>query len=167
MGRQAFSLIRQMISGEGYKNDIFIVGDAHQRIYRHKVVLSHCGINIRGRSRKLRINYRTTDETRRWALCLLEGVRVDDLDGGLDDQKGYKSLLHGVMPQIRHFDSYRDEVDFISRYIRKIKTEGISLNGVCLVARTNELLKQYESALSERGLTTYSIRRSEAEDRRS
>jgi len=167
MGRQAFSLIRQMIPGEGRKNDIFIVGDAHQRIYRHKVVLSHCGINIRGRSRKLRINYRTTDETRRWALCLLEGVSVDDLDGGLDDQKGYKSLLHGVMPQIRHFDSYRDEVDFISRYIRKIETEGISLNGVCLVARTNELLKQYESALSERGLTTYSIRRSEAEDRRS
>jgi superfamily I DNA/RNA helicase len=41
-------------------NDLFIVGDAHQRIYARKVVLGQCGIDIRGRSRKLRINYRTT-----------------------------------------------------------------------------------------------------------
>ncbi|MGA1875625.1 MAG: UvrD-helicase domain-containing protein [bacterium] len=166
MGPQAFQLIRQMIPEDGHKNDIFMVGDAHQRIYRHKVVLSRCGLNIRGRSRKLRINYRTTDETRRWALCLLEGVKVDDLDGGVDDQKGYKSLLHGALPEMRHFNSFRDEVDFISRYIRNIDTEGSPLNEVCLVARTNELLKQYESALREKGLSTCFIRRSEPDDRR-
>ncbi|MCD4786690.1 MAG: hypothetical protein K8R09_00550 [Desulfobacterales bacterium] len=100
MGIQAFKLIRQMIPEEK-KNDLFIVGDAHQRIYRHKVVLSQCGINIRGRGRKLRINYRTTDETRKWAIGLLKGVKVDDLDGGTDDQKGYKALLHGIMPDVR------------------------------------------------------------------
>ena len=65
MGAQAFKLIRQMLPGpgDGRKNDLFIVGDAHQRIYRHKVILGRCGINIIGRGRKLRINYRTTDET--------------------------------------------------------------------------------------------------------
>jgi superfamily I DNA/RNA helicase len=59
MGAQAFMLIRQ-IAGEEKKNDIFIAGDAHQRIYRHKVVLGRCGIKIIGRGKKLRINYRTT-----------------------------------------------------------------------------------------------------------
>ncbi len=54
LGAQAFKQLRQMVP-EG-KNDLFIVGDAHQRIYRHKVVLSHCGINIKGRGKKLRIN---------------------------------------------------------------------------------------------------------------
>lgn len=70
MGHQAFRLIRRIMSGEDGKNDIFIVGDAHQRIYRHRVVLGQCGVNIRGRSRKLRINYRTTEENRRWATSL-------------------------------------------------------------------------------------------------
>nr|MBC8550092.1 UvrD-helicase domain-containing protein [Candidatus Brocadiales bacterium] len=57
LGSQAFNLIRSLVP-EG-ANDLFIVGDAHQRIYgRNKVVLGQCGINIRGRSRKLKINYR-------------------------------------------------------------------------------------------------------------
>ncbi len=165
MGPQAFKLIRQMITGDAVKNDIFIVGDAHQRIYRHKVVLSHCGINIRGRSRKLRINYRTTDETRSWAVSLLKGVVIDDLDGGLDDQKGYKSLLHGVAPEVRNFESFREEVDFIIGYLIKIKAEEDGLKEVCLVARTNKLLKQYESSLNDKGMSTFRIRRSEPEDR--
>ena len=166
MGIQAFKLIRQMIPEEK-KNDLFIVGDAHQRIYRHKVVLSQCGINIRGRGRKLRINYRTTDETRKWAIGLLKGVNVDDLDGGTDDQKGYKALLHGIMPDVRHFNNFQEEVSFIAEYIRKIKNETGSTKEVCLVARTNNLLKQYESAISAKGFEIYLVRRSEAEDRTS
>jgi superfamily I DNA/RNA helicase len=165
MGAQAFRLLRQMIPGGNLQNDLFIVGDAHQRIYRHKVVLGQCGVNIRGRSRKLRINYRTTEETRRWATRLLEGVSIDDLDAGLDDQKGYKSLLHGVVPAVRHFSSFREEVDGIVQYLRQVENEGESLTEVCLVARTNELLKQYESALSTKSCQTYLVRRSEAEDR--
>jgi len=52
MSAQAFRLIRQLIPGGDQKNDIFIVGDAHQRIYRHKVVLGQCGINIKGRGKR-------------------------------------------------------------------------------------------------------------------
>lgn len=163
MGMQAFKLIRQMIPEEK-KNDLFIVGDAHQRIYRQKVVLGQCGINIRGRGRKLRINYRTTDETRKWAVGLLKGIKVDDLDGGTDDQKGYKALLYGIMPDVRHFNNFQEEVGFIAEYIEKIKNETGSIKEVCLVARTNNLLKQYESAISAKGFEIYLVRRSEAED---
>lgn len=166
MGAQAFRLIRQMIPGEGHKNDIFIVGDAHQRIYRHKIVLSRCGINIRGRSRKLRINYRTTDETRKWAVNLLRGLSIDDLDGGIDNQKGYKSLLHGIEPVVKNFATFGEEIDFIVQYLNQIGSNNGGLKGTCLVARTNELLKQYESALRAKGVETYLIRRSQAEDRR-
>lgn len=163
MGAQAFMLIRE-IAGEEKKNDLFIVGDAHQRIYRHKVVLGRCGIKITGRSKKLRINYRTTEENRRWAVNLLEGVSFDDLDGGQDDQKGYKSLLHGVAPRVEHLSSFQAEIEFISEYLKQIG-EG-NLQEVCLVARTHDLLKQYEGALKAKGFDTYFIRRSEAEDRR-
>ena len=166
MGKQAFELIRQMIPGGDQKNDIFVVGDAHQRIYRYKVVLSHCGINIRGRGRKLRINYRTTEETRRWAVSLLKDIAIDDLDGGLDDQKGYKSLLSGVIPDVQQFDSFREEVDYIKKCLGRIESEDGLLKEVCLVTRTNEMLKQYESALGEKGVETYRIRRTEPEDRK-
>lgn len=165
MGGEAFRLIRRMIPGGERKNDLFIVGDAHQRIYRHKVVLGRCGVNVRGRSRKLRINYRTTEETRRWAVNLLKGVTIDDLDGGVDDQKGYRSLLHGVEPQVRVFRSFREEVDFVVEYLKGAEQKGQDPSGVCLVARTHELLKQYEAALKEAGFAIYFIRRSEAEDR--
>ena len=165
MSAQAFRLLRQMVP-EG-KNDLFIVGDAHQRIYRHKVVLGRCGINIRGRSRRLRINYRTTEENRRWAVALLKDIPIDDLDGGLDEQRGYKSLMHGVEPIQKNFKSFQEEVDFITGYLEKCKINDIEgLKGICLVVRTNRLLEQYRNALEERGIATYLIRRSEPEDRR-
>jgi len=166
MGAQAFRLVRRMIPGGDRPNDLFIVGDAHQRIYRHKVVLGRCGINIRGRSHRLRINYRTTDETRRWALSLLQGVSVDDLDGAEDDRRGCKSLLHGVDPVVRSFGSFEEEVDFIARYLTGLRDRGEPLNGTCLAARTHGLLKQYASALGDKGIEVYSVRRSEPEDRR-
>lgn len=94
MGAQAFKLLRAMVP-EG-SNDMFIVGDAHQRIYDKKVVLGQCGIKIVGRSRRLKVNYRTTEETRQWASGIMAGVTVDDLDGGEDSLSGYVSLVHGT-----------------------------------------------------------------------
>ncbi len=98
-GPQALRLLRTLI--EPGKNDLFFVGDGHQRIYhRHKAAMSRSGIDIRGRARKLYINYRTTDEIRRQAVALLEDVAVDDLDDGTDDNARYKSLSHGPAPML-------------------------------------------------------------------
>ena len=107
-----------------------------------------------------------TEENRRWAVNLLKGVSFDDLDGGLDDQKGYKSLLHGVLPKVEQLPSFQAEIEYITEYLKQVETSGQNLHEVCLVARTHDLLKQYEGALKGKGLDTYFIRRSEAEDRR-
>ncbi|WP_462270446.1 UvrD-helicase domain-containing protein [Desulfobacter sp.] len=163
MGAQAFRLIRQ-IAGDDHANDLFIVGDAHQRIYRHKVILGQCGIKIIGRGRKLRVNYRTTEENRRWAVSLLKGVQFDDLDGGKDDQNGYKSLLHGAMPEVKNLTSFQEELCYIVECLKAIESKGDTLQQVCLVARTHSLLKQYEGALKSQGIDTCFIRPDEAED---
>ncbi len=165
MGPQAFKLIRAMIPGGDQPNDIFIAGDAHQRIYRHKLVLSHCGVHVTGRSKKLFINYRTTDETRKWAVNLLRNLSIDDLDGGSDDHKGYKSLLRGVEPQILTFSSFDEEVDCIRAYLRGQEDEADELQDACLVARTNELVKQYQSALEAEGIQTYRLEDDDPDDR--
>jgi hypothetical protein len=65
------------------------------------VTLSRCGIDIRGRGKTLKLNYRTTGEIRRLAVNLLEGRLVDDLDGGLDTQKGYMSVRAGLPPLVK------------------------------------------------------------------
>ena len=137
MGAQAYRLIRSVVPpGE---NDLFIVGDGHQRIYgRNRVVLGRCGVDVRGRSRKLRLNYRTTEQTRRWAADLLAGRAIDDLDGGVDDDKGITSLTTGPEPLLRHFESREAQAEFISAYLREIQQREASLRGVCVVARTRQ-----------------------------
>jgi superfamily I DNA/RNA helicase/mRNA-degrading endonuclease RelE of RelBE toxin-antitoxin system len=132
MGTQAFMLIRAIIPAA--TNDLFIVGDGHQRIYgKNKVVLGQCGIDIRGRSARLKINYRTTDETRKLAVGILEGVEVDDLDGGQDDQSYYHSLIHGPQPEITRFDSMEQQCQ---RIIEVIKAQNLDPEACCVVART-------------------------------
>ena len=133
-----WKLIREIVPGQ--KDGLFIVGDSHQRIYGSQVVLSQCGINIRGRSSRLRINYRTTEQIRTWAMAMLQGLSFDDLDGGIVDEKGYRSLLSGPSPQIYGFDSPEDEVEFISEQVNEL-LEYRSPNDICIVARTSKLLK--------------------------
>ena len=164
LSAQAFRLLRAMVPAD--TNDIFIVGDGHQRIYRVGVPLSRCGIEIRGRSRRLRINYRTTEEIRRWAVAILEGQSIDDLDGGRDDSKGYKSLIRGTIPHLHQVSLFKDELGLIGKILKRQQEEGTELRNICLVARTNGMLDEYHQQLKATGIECYMIRRSAAEDRR-
>ena len=95
-------------------NDLFIVGDTHQRIYDNYVALSSLGINIRGaKSTRLTLSYRTTREILAAALQLLTGETYDDLDGGTDTLNGYRSLLHGGQPVFRGAPTWAQERDLI------------------------------------------------------
>lgn len=146
MGPQAFRLLRAMVKGAA--NDLFIVGDGHQRIYgRHKVVLSKCGVDIRGRAKKLRINYRTTEEIRRVAVRLLEGRAIDDLDGGPDDQVGYRSLIHGEVPAVRIFPSIEEEARAIADIVAEERRSDRESAGICVIARTKDELDKIEKEL--------------------
>ncbi|MYK81622.1 MAG: AAA family ATPase [Gammaproteobacteria bacterium] len=148
----AWQLIRSLAPSG--KDDLFIVGDAHQRIYsRRRVVLSHCGIDIRGRARKLRLNYRTTEETCRWATDLLEGRPIDDLDGGRDDNKGLRSVAHGPAPVVRHFSNRADQAAWLIEHLAALEAQGEPLRGVCIVARTRPERDAIGRELSEAGLS--------------
>jgi len=163
MGTQAYQLLRKLVPEQA--NDLFIVGDGHQRIYRNKVVLGRCGINIVGRGRKLRVNYRTTEETKKLAVSVLEGVAVDDLNDGIDDNKGYVSLMHGEDPEILNFSGFVDEADAISERIEQLQAAGARLRDICVVARTNDLKNSYSTELKKAGFNTYEIKANGSEDR--
>ncbi len=158
---QAYRLIRAIISGPK-PNDIFIVGDAHQRIYERKVSLKRCGIQIQGRSRILKINYRTPEQTRNWAFQILKGETFDDLDDGIDTGKGYRSLFRGTQPEVRVFSRWEEEVEAIAAQVRAWTEQGADLRDICLVARTKTLLKDYKAMLTAKGLDSYQIKRAAA-----
>lgn len=157
MSTAAFKLIRAMVPVSD--DDIFIVGDAHQRIYRRKAALSAAGVYVTGRARRLRVNYRTTEEIRNFAVAILEGLSVDDLDSGVDTTRGYKSLFHGAHPRLVGSPTFDGEVAEIARWV----SEGDVMR-TCLVARTALLLDRYESALQRAGIPVYRLRRSEPEE---
>jgi hypothetical protein len=159
----SFSLLRALV-GEPRANDLFIVGDPHQRIYGKPVVLSRCGIDIRGRSRKLRINYRTTEETRAWATAVLHGLDFDDLDGGSDPASDTRSLLHGDDPLVQGFEDPADEQKFLVSMLRQLRDEQQSLASTCVAARTNKAVEKLEALLKGEGFSTRVINAEESDD---
>lgn len=158
----AFELIRAAV--EPAENDLFIVGDAHQRIYRHKVVLSRVGIEVRGRSRSLKVNYRTTDEIRQWACAQLEGCAVDDLDGNVDSLRGYHSLTHGDAPDVIESASLLDDVAHVQSILKQLQDDGMELRQVCVTARTNDDVDGLARELQQAGVSCLRLENSTADD---
>ncbi len=159
----SFALLRALV-GEARANDLFIVGDPHQRIYGKPVVLSRSGIDIRGRSKKLRINYRTTEETRAWATAVLHGVDFDDLDGGSDQTSDYRSLLHGDAPLVQGFADPADEQRFLVTTLSQLRDEQQSLASTCVTARTNRAVEKLNGLLMAEGFATRVINADESDD---
>ncbi len=150
-GPQALRLLRAMM-GRG-ANDLFFVGDGHQRIYsRHRAAMSKCGIDIRGRSRKLYLNYRTTDEIRRLAVSMLEGCDVDDLDEGHDETRRYKSLSHGPAPVVLDVGSVESAVTNALETVKRWRSQDAQghAGSTCIIANSKSvrdvLARQFEVA---------------------
>jgi mRNA-degrading endonuclease RelE of RelBE toxin-antitoxin system len=147
-GNEAFRLLRAVVPSD--PGDLFIAGDAHQRIYGHQVVLSRCGIDIRGRGRKLRINYRTTEEVKNWASGILKGLTFDDLDAGFDDAEGIRSLVHGEPPIVETCSSETAAWESAASHIKQLlRTHETKPEGICVVARTHRELDECQKYLSQ------------------
>ena len=169
MGEQAFKLIRALIpeSKNGDKNSIFIVGDAHQRIYNRRVSMSACGINIVGRSRKLRLNYRTTHEIRAWAVAVLNDVHVDDLNDGEDTLDGYASIEHGIAPQLSAYGSDGDELNALTQWVSELPSDKIRDSEIGVLAYTNKQLVLIKEQFSNASIESLILTSDKADDQKS
>ena len=133
-------------------NDLFILSDAHQRIYNSRVSLSKVGIEIRGRAHRLRINYRTTHEILRWSLGLLVGGNFDDLDGGLDTLAGYRSSFHGPEPQLMGYRTKGEEISALVTAVSEWISTGVNPGEIGIAARTKDVLALVEEGLRKAGV---------------
>lgn len=152
----AFKLIRQIMPEKD--NDLFIIGDGHQRIYRNKVILGRCGINIKGRrSKKLNLNYRTTEEISQFATAIMDDVIADNLDAGTDNTEDYASIMRGKAPEIKIFSNQQEEITYIANTIKVLIASGVATKDICVVVKTRTLRDKYIEILNYKGIETITL----------
>jgi superfamily I DNA/RNA helicase len=140
-------------------DDLFITGDPHQRIYDAHVSLASMGISVTGRSSRLRINYRSTEEILRWSTGVLLDTPVDDLAGtGPDTLAGYRSLLHGRKPYATGYTSEEAEVVALVTRVREWLDSGARAGEIAVCTRFNLLLDKVDHGLAAAGIPTVRVR---------
>jgi len=143
-------------------NALTLMGDGGQRIYGGRFSLKGLGVNVQGRSHILRINYRTTEEIRRFADRLL-GDTGDDMDGGSEKRKGTKSLLKGPHPTLHQAKTPAQQWKYVGGEIKRMKKEGLSLNEIALFSRTNGELEALQAALTRNKVKSQRLSKTGAE----
>ncbi|MCX5210081.1 AAA family ATPase [Kitasatospora sp. NBC_00240] len=134
-------------------DDLFLTGDPHQRIYDSRVTLSSLGIQTSGRSFRLRVNYRSTEEILAWSARLLAPVAVDSLEGdGTDSLAGYRSLLHGRRPETHGYPNRQQEVTALVEQIQQWIADGIAPGEIGVCARFNLALDKAAEKLKAAGV---------------
>jgi superfamily I DNA/RNA helicase len=136
-------------------DDIFLVGDTHQRIYDNQVTLGSLGVHIRGRSSRLTLSYRTTREILRDAIRVLGDADYDDLDGDTDTLAGYRSVLHGTEPTLRGAGSWDEEMDLVVDQLRA--WHDVPREAVAICVPTNDMVTQLAGRLERSGITPLEI----------
>jgi hypothetical protein len=133
-------------------DDLFIVADPHQRIYDNRVSLASLGVQVRGRSRRLTINYRTTQEILTWSVHLLAGMAPEGLDDQTDSLEGYRSPVHGRRPVVRAAPDRAAELDNLAEQVRAWLADGVEPHSIGVAARSGYLGKDARTVLAAFGV---------------
>lgn len=104
-------------------NALFFAGDTGQRIFQQPFSWKSLGVDIRGRSRTLRVNYRTSHQIRSQADRLLD-PEVSDADGVEDRRDDTISVFNGPSPVIAEFANEQAEIVSVSKWLAEQATSG-------------------------------------------
>jgi hypothetical protein len=130
---------------------LFFAGDLGQRIFQQPFSWSALGIDVRGRSSTLNVNYRTSHQIRRTADRLLPST-VRDVDGNADERDRTVSVFNGPPPEVLLFDAQQEEVAAVAAWIGRARAEGIHPPEIALFARTRDQLGRARAAVEASGL---------------
>jgi superfamily I DNA/RNA helicase len=137
--------------GAGRPDALFFAGDLGQRIFQQPFSWKALGVDIRGRSRTLRINYRTSHQIRAQADRLL-GPEVTDVDGNVDDRRGTTSVFNGPDPTIVVLDVEGSEIETVGRWLADRVADGVKPHEVGVFVRSAAELSRARSAVEAAGL---------------
>ncbi|HMS14945.1 MAG TPA: 3'-5' exonuclease [Microthrixaceae bacterium] len=158
----ALQLIRALVNGPGpdRPDALFIAGDGAQRIYAGGFTLRQAGVEVRGRTSVLRVNYRNTDEVYRVAIGVAGGDQIEDLDEEYRRSDEPTALgRSGAPAELLVGTSFDDELDRIAARIRALTTDddGVGAGDIAVCCATNKLAKAAVACLSLHGISTQEL----------
>jgi mRNA-degrading endonuclease RelE of RelBE toxin-antitoxin system/Rad3-related DNA helicase len=137
--------------GGGRPNALFFAGDLGQRIFQQPFSWKSLGADIRGRSRTLRINYRTSHQIRQQADRLL-GPEVTDVDGNSEDRSDTVSVFNGPLPIIRVLATENEEIKSVGTWLAEQSKAGVLPHEFGVFVRSAGQLNRAQAAVEEAGL---------------
>jgi len=144
--------LRFLAALAGDRDDgLFFAGDLGQRIFQTPFSWLSLGVDVRGRSNTLRINYRTSHQIRRQADRLLP-PELSDVDGNLEERRGTVSAFNGPEPAVSIAASANEEVAAVSMWLRDRVSEGIPPSEIGVFVRSDSELPRAMAAVRDAGV---------------
>jgi mRNA-degrading endonuclease RelE of RelBE toxin-antitoxin system len=138
--------------GNSRPNALFFAGDLGQRIFQQPFSWKAIGIDIRGRSRTLRVNYRTSHQIRTQADRLL-GPLVTDVDGNTEDRSDTVSVFNGPPPDIHILKDESEEIRTVGNWIGELAKAGVMPHEFGIFLRSEAQLDRARAAVKKAGMT--------------
>ncbi len=135
----------------GRPNGLFFAGDLGQRIFQQPFSWKALGVDVRGRSKTLRVNYRTSHQIREQADRLL-GLEVADVDGEIDGRRHAVSVFNGPPPLIRTFNTADEESAAVGSWLRAAVDAGTTPREIGIFVRSHDQIERARSAVAAAGL---------------
>lgn len=176
-------------TGDGHdlilkENSMLIVGDAAQRVYPGGFALTDAGVEVRGRSEVLGVNYRNTRQIIEAAMACTGSQEVADAsEGAVADMHGdardatssapsstqprrradaARETRHdeGVTPRLVIAANQGEERQYVAEEIPQLasKNAALSLGDFGVFAATNEQVEATTSLLERAGLTCINLK---------
>jgi len=137
--------------GGGRPNALFFAGDLGQRIFQQPFSWKALGVDVRGRSRTLRVNYRTSHQIRTQADRLL-GASVTDVDGNADKRDDTVSVFNGPRPTILTAADERAEIEAVGTWLKERSAAGMVPHEFGVFVRSEAQVERAKSAVALAGL---------------
>jgi len=137
--------------GSERPNGLFFAGDLGQRIFQQPFSWLALGVDIRGRSRTLRVNYRTSHQIRRQADRLLD-PEVSDVDGNVEDRSQTVSVFNGPKPTIQVLKNELAEQETVRAWISEKASQGLLPHEFGIFVRSATELKRACAAVQKTGI---------------
>lgn len=137
--------------GANRPDSLFFAGDLGQRIFRQPFSWKALGVDVRGRSVTLRVNYRTSHQIRRQADRLLP-PELADVDGNAESRRGTVSVFNGPEPKLNVYESVEEESSAVADWMKQLIDEGFQSAEIGVFVRSNDQLDRAQAAVDAAGL---------------
>lgn len=134
--------------GAGREDALFFTGDLGQRIFQQPFSWKSLGVDIRGRSRTLRVNYRTSHQIRSQSDRLLN-AEVADVDGNEESRRDTVSVFNGPDPVIVKAASDVEERSTVQRWMAERVAEGVSPHEIAVFVRSSAEIDRARQTIIE------------------